>query len=467
MEPVYRQVASLNMLQYNKIKAEIEAALKEFAEEVGNIQYNSPELFSHAYYMDPKFDTYTNKNNDKILAEIFIEEGYYDKFYQQVNDGYQNPHLSGFYLYKEKVREILILQHKIDSIVNKEDEHTDSLQELALASGVIFNTNKRKSKLTSNFDKGEIVPHLVLAEDIPNLKVAEQKIAELGGVLYDYYEAIKDTEGIEKFKAYKNTPKQIVQEKIEETQEKKEYEKSKSKIEERLRNNKVLSINPLINTHSIPTVTTQTSDKIIDPIKQEKKVQTFTIEFPAIFSGRNNGKTLPSVKRYGSTPALGIIDYSKTSSLSGLIGVREDVAEPYTIDIDYKVDSVTSNQAKVIEETIKQVVPEIEVEAVPQVEVIDNRFSDYRKKEAGRIMTEYAEMRNSLHFYDWDAKVVDLVQKGNSKFKEIEDALSNSKKVTEQELIFATDWLDILRANLQIRTEELSYQELNRLHHAE
>lgn len=259
------------------------------------------------------------------------------------------------------------------------------------------------------------------------------------------------------------------------------------------------------NISNIITKTTQTYQR---PLHQTETVETFTINFPTQLNGRNNGKTLPPLEGYGSTAVLGTIGGTNIGSLSGVSGEHslpytqflnttslggfegkssesaikhnagkdsesnnisgqsEVVTESHTIDIDYKVDSFTGGPSDASKETVKQDVPTFKEEVTPQVDVIENQFSDYRKKEADRIMTDYTEMRNSLHFYDWDAKVTDLVQKGNTAFKVLEDALSNSKKVTEQELIFATDRLDVLYYNLKKRKEELGYQELNKLHNA-
>lgn len=158
--------------------------------------------------------------------------------------------------------------------------------------------------------------------------------------------------------------------------------------------------------------------------------------------------------------------------LPGLSGERNEVVtKSEKIDVNYNVNSTSKDQAikankddeKISNTPSKQVATQA---VTTETKAIDNKFDTYYKNEADRIMTEYTEMRNSLHFYDWDATVADLTQKGNATFKELEDALSNSKTASQQELINATDRLNVLRTNLERRKEELGRQELNKLQDA-
>ncbi|QKG76795.1 hypothetical protein [Streptococcus canis] len=69
----------------------------------------------------------------------------------------------------------------------------------------------------------------------------------------------------------------------------------------------------------IPQITVHNS---VMPFYQAKRVETFTIESPVTFSGKNNSKTLSSLEGYGSTAVLGTIGGSNISNLSGLSGEK-------------------------------------------------------------------------------------------------------------------------------------------------
>lgn len=271
----------------------------------------------------------------------------------------------------------------------------------------------------------------------------------------------------------------------------------------------------------LPHVVTQITNYPSKIIKQPEKVKTFTYDFPSPLKGTTDLKLLETVTGsnskvlsniYGQTsmvssqlPYTQLIGGSNVKLLAGSEGERSDleirsidkkddkgavlagknnkplpglsgernevVTKSEKIDVNYNVNSTSKDQAikankddeKISNTPSKQVATQA---VTTETKAIDNKFDTYYKNEADRIMTEYTEMRNSLHFYDWDAKVADLTQKGNATFKELEDALSNSKTASQQELINATDHLNVLRTNLERRKEELGRQELNKLQDA-
>ncbi|MGT2768633.1 hypothetical protein ACVRY6_07295 [Streptococcus ictaluri] len=207
-----------------------------------------------------------------------------------------------------------------------------------------------------------------------------------------------------------------------------------------------------------------------------------TSPLPSI-SGSNN---LPSLGGTNITPLTGLEGGSSmllarssnstsvsapNSTLSGrgvanLTGIS---GESDLIEVTYNTSSneeKTVSQENSVETSAPQAQPSQSEVKATELKVIDNKFDSYYKHEADRVMVEFSEMRNSLHFYDWDTRVEELKQKGQETYRELEAGLGNVKEMSQQALINATDYLNVLRTNLEKRKEELGRQEINKLNDA-
>ncbi|WP_159549108.1 hypothetical protein [Streptococcus halichoeri] len=196
LSPEIRQVVNLTKKQYNFILSKLKNCFKKFQDSVGNIEYNYPELYSYAYYLNPSDYVYPN-NPRKVLAHTFIERGYYENLYDKVSNGEFDRR--GFDLYENLVIKILELKYKIEKLLEKSNDDVN-LEELSLKYSVLFRHSTRKSNVSSEFDKGEEIRSLIISESFPNIKMAKEKLNALKGILFDYYQASSNHEEMEKYK---------------------------------------------------------------------------------------------------------------------------------------------------------------------------------------------------------------------------------------------------------------------------
>ncbi|WP_159544236.1 hypothetical protein [Streptococcus halichoeri] len=187
-----KQVANLTITQYNFIQKQIKEALEKFLVDVYSIQAHNPMLFPAPFYLPNVSDN----------IQSTINYSYYDLLYDRLYDYTEQPPEVKKKLdaYRSVLRDILILKKEIDLLLVNKERRNDALDELNLTYNMIFNTAKRQSQVTPDFKVKENFSFLLLSEDIPNIKMAKEKLNALKGILFDYYQASSNHEEMEKYK---------------------------------------------------------------------------------------------------------------------------------------------------------------------------------------------------------------------------------------------------------------------------
>ncbi|WP_221912608.1 hypothetical protein [Streptococcus halichoeri] len=190
------QVASLTLEQSNAIENGLKVALKEFSENVIKEQKNSMDLVPISLYY----------NISLPFKSILLEHtyrGYYEQFY----DDYLSPELANsplsmtneiFNQYKNKILEIKKLKELVDNII-KEDK-TWNGEALKSELDIVIKATKKKANITPNFDYStDTVDGIILSEDIPNLRCANEVTENLKALLYNYYDLTENKKELEKY----------------------------------------------------------------------------------------------------------------------------------------------------------------------------------------------------------------------------------------------------------------------------
>ncbi|WP_159564066.1 hypothetical protein [Streptococcus halichoeri] len=187
-----KQVANLTITQYNFIQKQIKEALEKFLVDVYSIQAHNPMLFPAPFYLPNVSDN----------IQSTINYSYYDLLYDRLYDYTEQPPEVKKKLdaYKSVLRDILILKKEIDLLLVNKERRNDALDELNLTYNMIFNTAKRQSQVTPDFKVKENFSFLLLSEDIPNIKIANEKLNALKEILFDYFKATSNEKEIEKYK---------------------------------------------------------------------------------------------------------------------------------------------------------------------------------------------------------------------------------------------------------------------------
>ncbi|WP_159561173.1 hypothetical protein [Streptococcus halichoeri] len=187
-----KQVANLTITQYNFIQKQIKEALEKFLVDVYSIQAHNPMLFPAPFYLPNVSDN----------IQSTINYSYYDLLYDRLYDYTEQPPEVKKKLdaYRSVLRDILILKKEIDLLLVNKERRNDALDELNLTYNMIFNTAKRQSQVTPDFKVKENFSFLLLSEDIPNIKIANEKLNALKEILFDYFKATSNEKEIEKYK---------------------------------------------------------------------------------------------------------------------------------------------------------------------------------------------------------------------------------------------------------------------------
>ncbi|WP_159796682.1 coagulase domain-containing protein [Streptococcus halichoeri] len=162
------QLEQLTINQYNEIESGIKNALLVFASNIIDIQSQKSSLVTIPLYIN-------------TVKKYFYEDGYYDVFFGEYMaklgvDKLIKQELQTAYF--AVVNNIVKIKNTIKGILLK--NNFDNKDELQFEFEVITKQNKKKSNITSEFERHtDIVKGTVLAEDIPNIRRAEQTLKEL------------------------------------------------------------------------------------------------------------------------------------------------------------------------------------------------------------------------------------------------------------------------------------------------
>ncbi|WP_159584200.1 hypothetical protein [Streptococcus halichoeri] len=163
-----QQLEQITTDQYNEIKEGLEKALWNFAHDIIDVQSKNSDLVTIPLYTGESVNS-------------FYKNGYYDIFYgtyvayldvgkivePQLRLEYRRIINENFRVYKE-IKDIL------------EKNNFENKDELQFEFEAITKQNKKKSNITSEFEKHtDTIKEIVFAEDIPNIRTAKQTLKEL------------------------------------------------------------------------------------------------------------------------------------------------------------------------------------------------------------------------------------------------------------------------------------------------
>lgn len=178
-------IANLSEKQYTKILDNLHQALYLFAQEVLEIQSNSKELISFPISFDPSWE----RGRFKVIVNQ-NDYGYYDEFISKylLDIGGENFVQYVMKFRKEYFAKLTQLSNIMRKIEKSIKEMSDN-EEFSLEYSIIIDQNKDLSRLSMqklNKENTILSNIVILAEEIPTIKIIEKKISDLEFLLEKY-----------------------------------------------------------------------------------------------------------------------------------------------------------------------------------------------------------------------------------------------------------------------------------------
>ncbi|HGA3565079.1 TPA: hypothetical protein ACGWHW_000593 [Streptococcus agalactiae] len=286
-----RDITKLTVNQYEAIVNRMSVALQKFSKNIFEKQKVNKDLIPIAFWIEKSYRTV---GTNEIAASVGIQGGFYQNFHDYYNYSYLLNSLwhegnvkEVVKDYENTIRQILSKKHEIEKILNQstsdisidDDDYEKGNKELLREKlNIILNLSKRDYRVTPYYEVNKLHTGLILLEDVPNLKIAKDKLFSLENSLKEYkgekvnYEELRfNTEPLtsylenkEKFLVpnipYKN--KLILRE-----EDKYSFEDDEEEF-----GNELLSYNKLKNEVLPVNITTST---ILKPFEQKKIVEDF------------------------------------------------------------------------------------------------------------------------------------------------------------------------------------------------
>lgn len=199
------KLSKITLNQYNKMRELLDIQLRETAKEIINVQSKNNNLISYPVYSEIV-------NNDISEFKSIITNGYYDMFYTDYLRFYLSPVRNEINSkstetkkkYFDKIKEIVKISDEIKKIIS--DGENEKSEELSLKFNMILDQNKKSTDVSpyevsdvkeSVIDNVYFIENcLIFAEEIPNLKIAEEKLKNLQYILNEYKDIPNDDRSI-------------------------------------------------------------------------------------------------------------------------------------------------------------------------------------------------------------------------------------------------------------------------------
>ncbi len=181
-------VTGLNVAQYQIIEHNLNLAIEKFTEAIIRLQSEHKELLPFGQILNFKSNalgggifSYLNHTHSHFI-------NFYNNYYGKLMSRLPQSLIEKSKLeYIEGVTKFRYLKDQIEQIINNKEINTD---ELTSEFAVIVNNEKSASRFLSRFSKNDVVNGVFLTEDIPNLKILNDKIQSLEFILKKHKETV-------------------------------------------------------------------------------------------------------------------------------------------------------------------------------------------------------------------------------------------------------------------------------------
>lgn len=194
-----RDITKLTVNQYEAIVNRMSVALQKFSKNIFEKQKVNKDLIPIAFWIEKSYRTV---GTNEIAASVGIQGGFYQNFHDYYNYSYL---LNSLWYegnvkevvkdYENTIRQILSKKHEIEKILNQstsdisidDDDYEKGNKELLREKlNIILNLSKRDYRVTPYYEVNKLHTGLILLEDVPNLKIAKDKLFSLENSLKEY-----------------------------------------------------------------------------------------------------------------------------------------------------------------------------------------------------------------------------------------------------------------------------------------
>lgn len=429
-----RDITKLTVNQYEAIVNRMSVALQKFSKNIFEKQKVNKDLIPIAFWIEKSYRTV---GTNEIAASVGIQGGFYQNFHDYYNYSYL---LNSLWYegnvkevvkdYENTIRQILSKKHEIEKILNQstsdisidDDDYEKGNKELLREKlNIILNLSKRDYRVTPYYEVNKLHTGLILLEDVPNLKIAKDKLFSLENSLKEYkgekvnYEELRfNTEPLtsylenkEKFLVpnipYKN--KLILRE-----EDKYSFEDDEEEF-----GNELLSYNKLKNEVLPVNITTST---ILKPFEQKKIVEDFNpysnldnLEIKKIRLNGSQKQKVEQEKTKSPTPQKEAVKEQTEQKISGK-----------TQNVEKKSETVaTPQQSSTAQTSVQQPAP---VQPVVQ----ESKASQEEINAAHDAISAYKSTVNIANTAGvTTAEMTSLINTQTSNLSDVEKALGNNK----------------------------------------
>ncbi|MGT2729660.1 hypothetical protein ACVRWQ_07000 [Streptococcus phocae subsp. salmonis] len=213
----------------SKIKKDLNKSLEDFTSAVVQIQkkhdYLKPIVLFADFTLPENFSRFAESKTGESLYMIFFDN-YYLKQDITVNQNQVDN-------YVIKLNRLFSYYQEINNLMNlHREEFPQEVEELNIELSIIMNTEKSAKKMLNYFGKDESVESIVLAEDLPNVKMVVERTLNLKNLLYNFYNDTNLLSG-EKLEHYKTISDRVIFNKQELEMKNREFDLTQNKIFEK------------------------------------------------------------------------------------------------------------------------------------------------------------------------------------------------------------------------------------------